>query len=237
MAEGGGVFIPRHHPSHVKGKVPHTFEYSQSQSVHVHVKLYRELSILSSTHFKYYSKPFLSFSLCAGVGSLSEFAEVMIPAEENKDTTNPDIADISYLLRKPEQVIPPLWEVQLTLDPEEQVTSTEVTFTPTLDEFDTALANMLSSFEKLIKDFKSLLCDERIQPFVGSSKYDLLKTLEVAEAKKSATKTLGWIDCENLLQNYAPYQNVVDQLNKCLTLTMTEVDRKLAVCYIATMNS
>ena len=167
------------------------------------------------------------------MGSLSEFAETMVLAEENKDAMNPALAYISDLLRKPEKVIPPLWEVQLSLESEEQVTSTDVTFTPTLVEFEAALANMLSSFEELIKDFKSLLSDERVQPFVSCSKYDLLKIIEVAEAKKNAAKNFGWIDCENLLQNYAPYQNIVGQLSKCLTLTITEVDRKLAVCYIA----
>ena len=140
-----------------------------------------------------------------------------------------DSSDISYLFKKPEQPILPLWEIQLTLEDSNSVSSQVVTVLPTLDKFKDLLSNMLSSYEDLAMQFKSLLYDERIQPFVGKSKYDLLKTLEEEAKKNSAKCKVGWINYKNLLSNYEPYKNVVNQINKCLTLSMIEVDRKLKV--------
>lgn len=161
------------------------------------------------------------------VSSLSELAETVVTVEE---TINDDFKDISYLFKKPEQPTLPLWEIQLTLEGGDTVSSHEVTLLPTLNQFEDLLSDMLSSYEDLAMQFKSILSDERIQPFVGKSKYDLLKTLEEEEARKKTAKgSMGWIDYDNLLLNYTPYKKVVRQINKCLTLSLAEVDKKLKV--------
>ncbi len=154
----------------------------------------------------------------------------MVPVEE---TVNTDLSDITFLFKKPEQPTLPLWEIQLTLEGDDTLACHEVTLLPTLNQFEALLSNMLSSYEDLAMHFKSLLCDDRIQPFVGKSKYDLLKTLEEeGEARKEAAKSsTGWIDYKSLLYNYEPYKNIVCQLNKCLSLSLIDVDRKLKVDY------
>ena len=143
--------------------------------------------------------------------------------------------DISELFKRPDAPILPLWEVQLSLEeqhprPDNQV-CTAVTFQPTPEEFKSALSSLLSQYELALKGFDSLAADARVRPYVNSSKYDLLKVLEeeASQKREHSRADDSWIDCYSLLQGYAPYQQQVEQLNNCLTLTMMEVQRKYKV--------
>ena len=163
----------------------------------------------------------------AGVGSLSELVET-VTSISSVDEEKPDkdlLLELS-LFKKPEQPVVPLWEVQLIL---EDHSTCEVTFSPSIDQFQSVLADLLSKYEHVLKDFKSLSSDDRILPFVGCSKFDLLKILEKEEAAKTKLPNEEWIDCQSVLHNYPPYQGIVSQLNKCLVLSMVEVTRKLMV--------
>ena len=164
----------------------------------------------------------------AGVGSLSELVEtVNSTSSVDEEKSEKDfLSELGQLFKKPEQPVVPLWEVQLTL---EDHSTCEVTFSPSIDQFQSMLADLLSKYEHVLKDFKSLSSDDRVLPFVGCSKFDLLKTLEKEEAAKTKLQNEEWIDCQSVLHNYAPYQSIVSQLNKCLVLSMAEVTRKLMV--------
>ncbi len=156
----------------------------------------------------------------AGVGSLSELAE---PAPSDP-IENDTIEDLSDIFEKPKTTILPLWEVQVTLT--EESTGSEVVIHPTIDDFQAVLSNMLSQYERVLRGFGPPNEDHRIKPFLRGSKFDLLQTLEKDGSKY---ETVDWLNYEGMLHSYAPYQSMVHQLEKCISLTIVEANRKLKV--------
>lgn len=128
-----------------------------------------------------------------------------------------------------------MWEVYLSLGDQphscgDQV-STGVTFYPAPEEFNSAVNLLLNQYQVAVKGFDSLITDARIMPYVSSSKYDLLKVLEkeASQENEHSKSQNSWIDCFSLFECYIPYREQADQLNKCITLTMLEVQRKFKV--------